>query len=95
MLVSINFFFLNSLYRLVQSVPELLGNEEIVSRVVAALLKSEHYQHAGQLYEAIHRVDKALECYRRGHVYPKAVELARFVSPKGNHQFLYLHELLC
>ncbi|XP_046660390.1 intraflagellar transport protein 172 homolog isoform X2 [Homalodisca vitripennis] len=68
--------------RLVQSVPELLGNEEVVSRVVAALLKGEHFQQAGQLYEATNRTDKALECYRRGHAYAKAVELARYVSPK-------------
>uniref|UniRef100_A0A1B6D0F4 Intraflagellar transport protein 172 homolog n=1 Tax=Clastoptera arizonana TaxID=38151 RepID=A0A1B6D0F4_9HEMI len=68
--------------RLVQNVPELLSNEEIVSRVIAALLKTEHYQQAGQMYEAIHEVDKALECYRKGCVFTKAVELARFISPK-------------
>lgn len=52
--------------------------------MVAALLKGEHYQQAGQLYEAVNRVDKALEAYRRGHAYAKAVELARYVSPKGH-----------
>lgn len=76
--------------RLVQSVPELLNSEEVVSRVVSALLKGEHYQQAGQLYEAVNRVDKALEAYRRGHAYAKAVELARYVSPKGqSHCHLY------
>lgn len=66
--------------------PELLNSEEVVSRVVAALLKGEHYHQAGQLYEAVNRVDKALEAYRRGHAYAKAVELARYVSPKGQYR---------
>lgn len=67
-----------------QGLPELLATEEVVARVVAALLKGEHFQQAGQLYQATDRPDKALECYRHGHAYAKAVELARDVCPKGN-----------
>ena len=47
-------------------------------------MKSEHYQDAGELYETVQKPLKALECYRKGHIYAKAVELAKFVSPKGN-----------
>ena len=77
-------------FRLVQNTPELLNNEEMVARIITALLKGEYYQHAGQLYEAVDKPDKALECYRRGHAYAKAVELARYMSPKGKF-FLYFN----
>lgn len=46
-------------------------------------MKAEQYQLAGDLYEAIEKPSKALQCYRKGHVYIKAVELAKFSSPKG------------
>lgn len=46
-------------------------------------MKAEHYQEAGELYESIQKPVKALECYRKGNIYVKAVELAKFVSPKG------------
>ncbi|XP_075225811.1 intraflagellar transport protein Oseg2 [Lycorma delicatula] len=68
--------------RLLQNERDLLSNEEMVSRVVAALIKGEHYTQAGQLYEAMKRSDKALECYRKGNAFAKAVELARYCSPK-------------
>ncbi|XP_039285389.1 intraflagellar transport protein 172 homolog [Nilaparvata lugens] len=68
--------------RLVLSERDLLANEDVVSRVVSALTKGEHFTQAGQLYEAIKGTDKALECYRKGHSYSKAVELARSNSPK-------------
>ncbi|RZF39607.1 hypothetical protein LSTR_LSTR001128 [Laodelphax striatellus] len=68
--------------RLVLSERDLLANEDVVSRVVSALTKGEHYTQAGQLYEAVKRTDKALECYTKGHSFSKAVELARSHSPK-------------
>jgi intraflagellar transport protein 172 len=46
-------------------------------------MKAEQHQEAGELYETVQKPLKALECYRKGHVYFKAVELAKFVSPKG------------
>lgn len=66
-----------------QKSPELLENDDVVSKVTSALIKMEQYQEAGELYEVIQKPNKALECYRKGNVYIKAVELAKFVSPKG------------
>ncbi|KAL0620757.1 Intraflagellar transport protein 172-like protein [Plecturocebus cupreus] len=51
--------------RLVLSREELLANTELV-------------EHAGDLFEKIH---KALECYRKGNAFIKAVELARLAFP--------------
>lgn len=69
--------------RLLQRNPELLENDEVVMKVISSLMKSEQYQQAGELYELVQKPNKALECYRKGHVYIKAVELAKFVAPKG------------
>lgn len=69
--------------RLIQRSSELLENDEVAIKVISSLMKSEQYQEAGELYESIRKPHKALECYRKGHVYVKAMELAKFVSPKG------------
>lgn len=71
------------LFSLVQRTPQLLQNDEITTKVIGSLMKAEHYQEAGELYESIQKSVKALECYRKGNIYVKAVELAKFVSPKG------------
>lgn len=82
---------INLYFRLLQNERNLLSNEEMVSRVVAQLITGEHFTQAGQLYEAMNRSDKALECYRKGNAFAKAVELARYYSPKGILlEFLYV-----
>ena len=70
-------------FRLVQRNLDLLENDEIVNKVISQLMKAEQYQEAGELYETVQKPLKALECYHKGHIYVKAVELAKFVSPKG------------
>ncbi|XP_065212288.1 intraflagellar transport protein 172 homolog [Planococcus citri] len=68
--------------KLVQRNPELLEKDDVIMKVISSLMKSEQYQLAGELYELVQKPSKALECYRKGHIYIKAVELAKFVSPK-------------
>ncbi len=67
--------------RLVQGKPELLEDSSLVERVASALLKGEFYEQAGELYERVDQVDQALECFRKGHVFGRAVELARRSFP--------------
>lgn len=74
-----------------QKSSELLENDDVISKVTAALIKMEQYQEAGELYEVIQKPNKALECYRKGHVYIKAVELAKFVSPKGIRTIAFVY----
>ena len=70
-------------YRLLQNHSQLLSNEDLVSQVSTALHRSELFEQAGQLYERLNQPQKALDCYRRGHAYARAVELSRQISPSG------------
>ena len=67
--------------RLVQTHELLLSNQELVARVTAALLKGEFFEQAGELYEKTGQQDQAMECYRQGEVFARAVELARHFYP--------------
>lgn len=60
---------------------DLLDNETLVTTVVKKLLKSELYEPAAEIYEKMNKSDIALECYRKGKIWAKAVELARVISP--------------
>ncbi|XP_078195074.1 intraflagellar transport protein 172 homolog isoform X2 [Callithrix jacchus] len=66
---------------LVLSLEELLANTELVEHITAALIKGELYERAGDLFEKIHNPQQALECYRKGNAFMKAVELARLAFP--------------
>ncbi|XP_078598147.1 intraflagellar transport protein 172 homolog [Branchiostoma floridae x Branchiostoma japonicum] len=67
--------------RLVTSHEELLSNTDLVSRIASALIKGEFYERAGDMFEQIRQNQRALECYRKGHAYRRAVELARSSFP--------------
>ncbi|KAI8482238.1 hypothetical protein Bbelb_400200 [Branchiostoma belcheri] len=67
--------------RLVTSHEELLSNTDLVSRIASALIKGEFYERAGDMFEQIRQNQRALECYRKGHAYRRAVELARMSFP--------------
>ncbi|XP_022255684.1 intraflagellar transport protein 172 homolog [Limulus polyphemus] len=67
--------------RLVAVVPALAGNSELVQKISAALLKGEFFEQAGELFEKINNYEKAMESYRRGKAFSRAVELARLASP--------------
>ncbi|XP_070555163.1 intraflagellar transport protein 172 homolog [Ptychodera flava] len=68
--------------RLATSRDELMNNQDIIQRIAAALIKGEFYERAGDLFEKIGNNQRALECYRRGKAYRRAVELARNVYPQ-------------
>lgn len=50
---------------------------DVEERIVGALVKSELFEKAGEYYERKGNAQKALECYVKGSVYDKAVDLAR------------------
>lgn len=65
----------------------LLNNEEtantqLLSHVAEALDKNGRYDYAGQIYEKLGRTENALEAYRKGHAYYKALELAKAANPE-------------
>ena len=64
----------------------LLNNEEtsnpqLLAHVAEALVKNSRYDVAGQIYEKLGRADSALDSYRKGHAYYKALELAKAANP--------------
>ena len=58
-----------------------MDNSDLVGRVASALLKGEFYEQAGELYERVEQSDQALDCFRKGCAYGRAVELARRSFP--------------
>uniref|UniRef100_A0A672FWM1 Intraflagellar transport protein 172 homolog n=1 Tax=Salarias fasciatus TaxID=181472 RepID=A0A672FWM1_SALFA len=62
--------------------PQVVGGEEMVGRIAAALIRGEFHERAGDLYEAFRDPRRALECFRRGGAFQKAVELARSAFPQ-------------
>ncbi len=67
--------------KLLVSHRELIHNQEIVGKIATTLIQADLYENAGELFEKISDERKALECYKAGKVYQKAVELARHCSP--------------
>ncbi|XP_074640366.1 intraflagellar transport protein 172 homolog [Tubulanus polymorphus] len=67
--------------RVATSHEELMNNSELINRVASALLKGEFYERAGDLFEKIRNSARAMECYRKGKAYRRAVEMARYAFP--------------
>ncbi|XP_051954406.1 intraflagellar transport protein 172 homolog [Xyrauchen texanus] len=66
---------------LAMSRDELLLNHDIINRITSALIKGEFYERAGDLFERIRNNQRALDCYRKGNAFKKAVDLARVAFP--------------
>ncbi|KAF7269422.1 hypothetical protein GWI33_017527 [Rhynchophorus ferrugineus] len=69
--------------------PQLLNDHALIAGVLKNLLRQELFEAAADLYEKLDKSDLAMECYRKGKVWSKAVELARKVSPD---QVVHLEE---
>ena len=55
----------------------------LIEEICQALKKADMHERAGELYDALERVDEAKEAYARGHAYRRAIELCRS-SPNGD-----------
>ncbi|KAL1502378.1 hypothetical protein ABEB36_007525 [Hypothenemus hampei] len=62
--------------------PTLLNDQTIVGNVLKNLLKQELFEAAAIIYEKLDKTDLAMECYRKGKLWNKAVDLARLVNPE-------------
>ena len=67
--------------KLIQNHESMMSNQDLVARVISSLLKSETFEQAGELYEKTGQNDQAMECYRKGETFARAVELARHYYP--------------
>jgi intraflagellar transport protein 172 len=55
--------------------------QQLLEAVASALFKSEVFESAGDFFEKLKMDERAIDAYKRGHVYRRAVELARRAFP--------------
>lgn len=60
---------------------KLLEDSSFVNTLLKNLLKKGLYETAADLYERLNKVDLALECYLKGKLWSKALELTRMINP--------------
>ena len=60
----------------------LLSDTVLVDRIASALVRSEFYERAGDLYQRAAQDTKALENFKRGEAFAKAIDLARIAFPQ-------------
>lgn len=58
-----------------------MSDGETVHLVIASLQRSNLFVQAGEVYEASDKPERALECYKKGHAFAKAIDLARSHFP--------------
>lgn len=68
---------------------ELLSDGGTVEQVVTALQNCNMHVLVGEVYQATREPAKALEAYRKGHAFAKAIDLARISFPAG--KFVLIH----
>lgn len=57
--------------------PQLAQNTGLMETIASSLFKAQLYEKAGDFFERLGLFERALDAYRRGHAYTRAVELAR------------------
>ncbi|KAK9871476.1 hypothetical protein WA026_012850 [Henosepilachna vigintioctopunctata] len=62
--------------------PELMKDTNLVGNVLKNFLKYELFEAAAEIYERLDKFDLALECYKKGKSWSKALELARIHNPE-------------
>ncbi|XP_065179819.1 intraflagellar transport protein 172 homolog [Sycon ciliatum] len=67
--------------KLVISSSDLRTQSDMVERIGAALMAGGLCERAGELWESVQQFQRALEAYRKGHAYAKAVDLCRQAFP--------------
>ena len=67
--------------RLVTQHEELSRQPELLQQIASSLVKAGLYEKAGDLYEEAHSYQQAMEAFRTGAVFRRAVELARTAFP--------------
>lgn len=68
--------------RLILKMPHLLHDDELLNRVIVALVNADLYELAGDLSQKMRQSKAAIDFYRKGKVFARAIELARTVSPE-------------
>ena len=65
----------------VSNQPQLASNQQLMEAIASALFKAHMFEKAGDFFEKLGSNDRALDAYRGGHAFGRAVELARKKFP--------------
>ncbi|KAF5219351.1 hypothetical protein ECC02_007687 [Trypanosoma cruzi] len=65
----------------VVSANELRPEPQLLEAIAAALFKAQVFEKAGDFFEKLKMDDRAIEAYKKGHVYSRAVEFAKRAHP--------------
>lgn len=57
-------------------------NVDVIERIAASLYACGQYEKAGEFFQRANLVDKAMDSYKKGHVFGAAVDLARISYPE-------------
>ena len=63
------------------SLQELSNQHELLQQVASSLVNAGLYEKAGDLYEQVRSFQQAMEAYRAGGAFRRAIELARIAYP--------------
>ena len=67
-------------------------DSQLQQTIAQALMKGGMYEKAGEFFENLSMPQKALEAYRKGRAYRRAVELSRRESPSEVHILILVDE---
>ncbi|KAG8230355.1 hypothetical protein J437_LFUL000626 [Ladona fulva] len=79
--ICIVYCYFNAIPRVLYKSPQLLEDEDVVKDVAVSLEKSSFLEQAGEVWESFGDHKKALDLYRKGRAFPRAIELARKKFP--------------
>lgn len=65
----------------VVSVNHLKPEQQLLEAIAAALFKAQVFEAAGDFFDKLHLTDRAIDAYKRGHVFSRAVEYAKSAAP--------------
>ena len=80
--------------RLLLQHEDLLNDGDRVHEVISALQRSGLLLPVGEIYQRTGKTDRAMEAYRKGHAYAKAIELARLSFPAGCNANYEFHQII-
>ncbi|KPI84420.1 hypothetical protein ABL78_6527 [Leptomonas seymouri] len=65
----------------VVSANNLKPEQQLLEAIAAALFKAQVFEAAGDFFDKLHMTDRAIDAYKRGHAFSRAVEYAKAAAP--------------
>lgn len=66
----------------VVSVNNLKPEQQLLEAIAAALFKAQVFEAAGDFFDKLHMTDRAIDAYKRGHAFSRAVDYAKTAAPQ-------------